>query len=91
MAILTFPTWRLAMLSLNDLPLGLDMSRTSLTLSFWLMAMMLLALKWGKGGEGKGPARIPALTHAAMLSVISSPCSYADSAFGTDMAGSGLF
>jgi hypothetical protein len=33
---------------LNDLPFGLDMSKTSLTLSFWFIAQMLLALKCGE-------------------------------------------
>jgi hypothetical protein len=71
--MLILPTCRLDMLSLNDLPFGLDMSRTNLTLSFWLIAQMLLALKCGKGGDMKGPASMPAFTHVAMLSVISSP------------------
>jgi hypothetical protein len=47
--MLILPTCRLDMLSLNDLPFGRDMSKTNLTLSFWFMAQMLLALKLARG------------------------------------------
>ena len=79
--ILTFGRMSSSRLSLKLDPSRYDIFSTGLTLSFCSMAIRLLALNSGSGGDKKGPATNPSWIQFSNVSVNIAPCVVAEFAF----------